>query len=254
MWRIWYYFDMKMCRLTAVALALALLGGCGALPPPRVLTEAEAASPSPLVVGDAAPELALKTWVQGEPVSRFEPGTVYVLDFWASWCGPCLAAMPDLSRLQEKYAGKIVAIGVTGLDEYNTESEIRKTAAELKGSIRFRLAIDDAGAMTERYCVAVRDTAIPRSFVIDQQGRFAWYGHPMDLPPVLDAVLNGTWDMTLARQDHLMRDEAARKTRAIVREYIKAAQAKDVEGQLRAAEEVVQYPVCLLYTSDAADE
>ena len=56
-----------------------------------------------LKVGDAAPELKATKWLQGDEVKSFEKDKVYVVEFWATWCGPCIVMMPHLSELQQEY-------------------------------------------------------------------------------------------------------------------------------------------------------
>ena len=65
-----------------------------------------------LKVGDPAPPLAVGPWIKGEPIPKLEKGRVYVVEFWATWCGPCKANMPHLSRLARKVKGKAEIIGV----------------------------------------------------------------------------------------------------------------------------------------------
>jgi tetratricopeptide (TPR) repeat protein len=132
---------------------------------------------------------------------------------------------------------------VTRLEENNGEGAIERAVQRRQDAIRFRIAIDDAGQTTERYFVAVRESAIPRSFIIDQRGRFAWFGHPSDLAPVLRAVLDSTWDLSAARAEHLRRDDIAIQSRAIVEDYIQASRRNDLQAELRAAERAVQFPV-----------
>lgn len=65
-----------------------------------------------LSVGDDAPTLKYSKWLQGaKPITAIDPNKTYVIEFWATWCGPCIAAMPHLSELSKKYAGKIEFIG-----------------------------------------------------------------------------------------------------------------------------------------------
>src|SRR5688572_27446227 len=90
--------------MLSVLLSVALAQSAQASPP--------AARPHALMVGDPAPALSVARWLKGMPIARFEPGRVYVVEFWATWCGPCIRGMPHLSELQARFAGKVDVIGV----------------------------------------------------------------------------------------------------------------------------------------------
>ena len=65
-----------------------------------------------LTIGDPAPSLKYSKWIKGNPIKGFEDGKVYVLEFWATWCVPCIKAMPHLSELAKKYKSTTTFIGV----------------------------------------------------------------------------------------------------------------------------------------------
>lgn len=76
---------------------------------------------SPLKVGDEAPDWTLKN-LEGKDISlKSLRGRVVVLDFWATWCGPCRMAMPTVQEISNKYAGKLVSVyGVNCLERSPT--------------------------------------------------------------------------------------------------------------------------------------
>src|SRR5262245_36061189 len=53
--------------------------------------------------GDAMPPLSAVSWLQGAPIAAWEPGQIYVLDFWATWCGPCKRSIPDLDKFSDEH-------------------------------------------------------------------------------------------------------------------------------------------------------
>jgi len=71
------------------------------------------AAPPELKVGDPAPPLRVWRWFTGSPFAKLDPGRVYVQEFWATWCAPCLSAMPHLGQLQAKHEKE----GLTVIDE-----------------------------------------------------------------------------------------------------------------------------------------
>ena len=77
--------------------AVKIVPAAGVDAPPR------AAAVTTLKLGDAAPAFQVDSWVKGDSFTSLEKGNVYVMEFWATWCGPCITAMPHLSALQKQY-------------------------------------------------------------------------------------------------------------------------------------------------------
>ena len=103
-------------------------------------------------------DLVLKT-VDGEEIklqSAKEP--IIILNFWASWCLPCLKEFPSLIELQKKYGSKIRVIGING-DEQSPALEIEKMSK--KFNFNFKNVIDDKSLIGDRFFV----TSYPFSLI-----------------------------------------------------------------------------------------
>jgi thiol-disulfide isomerase/thioredoxin len=112
---------------------------------------------------DLAPEFALEG-LDGKPLSLGSVrGKVVLLNFWATWCGPCRAEIPDLIALQEKYAGKLQIIGLT-VDE--DDAGVVKEAVARTG-INYPVAMTSPEIRMKYGGIA----ALPTSFVLDTEGR-----------------------------------------------------------------------------------
>jgi thiol-disulfide isomerase/thioredoxin len=112
---------------------------------------------------DAAPEFNLDA-LDGKPLSlASERGKVVLLNFWATWCGPCRAEIPDLIALQQKYKDQLQIIGLT-VDDDDT-SMIKQVVAE--SHINYPVAMSSPEVRLQYGGI----TALPTSFVLDAQGR-----------------------------------------------------------------------------------
>ncbi len=155
----------------------------------------------PLGIGDPAPAIAIKEWVTGEAVEGFEEGQVYVVEFWATWCGPCLASMPHIAQLQTEYGDDIQFIGITREDIdvvtgfLDGEQSAGKTWRDV---ITYRMAIDADDATNNAYMLAAGQNGIPTAFIVGRDGVVEWIGHPMSIDQPLASVTGGTWDRVAA--------------------------------------------------------
>jgi len=137
-----------------------------------------------MVGKDAAP-LAVEAWVNGKPLTDGDlKGKVVLLDFWAVWCGPCIATFPHLREWQEHYGDKgLVIIGLTNYYKYKWDDEAKRQKSDKEAtkeeeqamlvkfaemhSLKHRFALQDGKSMSEYYGV----TGIPQAVVIDQEGK-----------------------------------------------------------------------------------
>ena len=147
---------------------------------------------STLVIGDAAPALAPSKWIKGQAVSKFEPGKIYIVEFWATWCGPCKASIPHLTELQKQNPG-VTFIGMNCMEE--DQSGVPAFVAKMGDKMNYRVAMDDAdGRMAKAWLEAADQDGIPTAFLIGKDSKIAWIGHPTNLGDVLKQVLAGTFD------------------------------------------------------------
>ncbi|BCX48371.1 hypothetical protein HAHE_22790 [Haloferula helveola] len=133
-----------------------------------------------LKVGDRAPKIAPGKWAQGEPVGELEGDKVYIVEFWATWCGPCIAAIPHVNDLSKKHSGDgLVVVGQNlGEDEATVTGFVRKMGSKMT----YRVAVDDAaGTMSKTWLKAAGQSGIPCAFVVNKKGKVAYIGHPMRL-------------------------------------------------------------------------
>jgi len=152
------------------------------------------AAPATLKVGDPAPPLTVDSFIKGEAVSSLEKGKVYVVEFWATWCPPCIDSIPHLSDLQRKNKD-IVFIGIAGSERLpedgkpdNRLKDLNKFVKKMGGKMQYRVAYDSKRAMSAGWMQPAAQTGIPTAFLVDAEGKIAFIGHPSDLEAAIAAV------------------------------------------------------------------
>jgi thiol-disulfide isomerase/thioredoxin len=194
---------MPQSRSAVFTLTLAALFALGSAAPGRAADAdapgAEASGGGPtLKVGDPAPQLHVSKWLNGKPVPKFETGKVYVIECWATWCGPCVAAIPHVSEMNTKFKDKgvtFIGMNVWEQDQSRVEPFVKKMGEKLNYVVAMDVPEGDSGKTAQAWLTAAGRNGIPCSFVVDQQSRIAWIGHPMaGLDKVVEQVAAGKFD------------------------------------------------------------
>ena len=126
-----------------------------------------------LNVGDKAPDLKVTDWVKGTP-QTLGNGNVTVVEFWATWCGPCRMSIPHLTELAHKYQGKVNFVGVS-ISESKPEDYTTKVPSFVKefgDKMDYNVATEGPGTfMSKNWMTAAGEMGIPTAFLVDKDGK-----------------------------------------------------------------------------------
>ena len=216
------------------------------------MSEEDVSKQAELGIGSTAPSIEIDHWISNgdgrfEPVQQFEPGKIYLVEFWATWCGPCVASMPHLAKLQTEFAGQgFQVISITTEPEEIVEKFLERayepmspddsnkddhfdatkkaddqpdthpsTYRELTAA--YCLTADPDASVYDSYMTASGHETIPSAFLVGKTGKIEWIGRPMSLDKALRAVVNDTWDRNDFRKVYLREREVIKNVGAIAK-------------------------------------
>lgn len=209
-----------------------------------------------LTIGSKAPALDVEHWVQNgngkfKPVTKFESGKVYVVEFWATWCGPCIASMPHLAETQKEYAEKgvqLVSISdedletvetflkreIAGAGEGEEKKDAPKTYRELTSA--YCLTTDPDGSSQKDYMEAAKQNGIPTAFIVGKKGEIEWIGHPMEMDEPLKSVVEDKWD----RAAYIAEFKAAQEAQIQMQKLFGLLNGGKMDEALKMLEELIE--------------
>ena len=116
------------------------------------------------ILNQKAPQIAVEKWLSDQPRTE---GKFILVDFWATWCGPCIRVIPKLNEWHKEFSDNLVIIGLS--DE---KEEVIQNKKEIK--IDYFSAIDTKKTLNKELEVK----GIPHCILIDPEGRGRWEGFP----------------------------------------------------------------------------
>jgi len=174
---------------------------------PATPAASPAASAAKLTVGSPAPALKPAKWLKGEPVTAFENDKTYLIECWATWCTSCIAAIPHINALHQKYQDKgLVVIGMNMLED--SEEKAAAFVKKKGDGMAYRVAFDGKpGDTAENWLHASGHNGIPDTFIV-RDGKLLWHGHPGALnDAMVESMLAGKFDPAQGEKASIARED-----------------------------------------------
>lgn len=192
-------------------------------------------------VGDKAPAIKVAKWFNQAPTVL--PGAAgaekhtYVVEFWATWCGPCLKSIPHLADLHRKH-GKdgLVILGISNEEADVVDKFMKKKKPD--GSMidmPYSVGIDDEQGTNSKWMEGI--DGIPHAFIVNKGGEVVWTGHPLDpaFDSALDQALAGKLDAASAKK----MVETDKKYNEVMMQLRPAYEAKDSAKLMKLLDEAI---------------
>ncbi len=142
--------------------------------------------------GSTPPALDVKTWYKGSAVTEFEQNKTYVVEFWATWCGPCIQSIPHLTEMAKKNTD-VTFIGIS-IWEDDKDSNIKNFIDKMGEKMDYHVGYSgNKTGMSVSWMEAAGQNGIPAAFII-KNNAIQWIGHPIEMEKPLEEIKAGTFD------------------------------------------------------------
>lgn len=170
-----------MTTIKTITCAIALLAGQG------FAQEAATQTAEPQQATQAQPKQALadtalpKTWVQGTPITAWQKDVLYVVEGFATWCGPCKRAIPHVEELYHALSNEtdVVLFSICVMDKKSVE-DVRAVLAKQSVVPTYPMALDTENTILNAWLNPLQVNGVPFVLIV-KNGLLEWRGHPVDL-------------------------------------------------------------------------
>lgn len=243
---------MVIALLASLSLTAGLTGCCDSCKTDPADPTEEPAVVSFAKLGEKAKALTISEWIKGSAVDVTDGKNVYVVEFWATWCGPCRNTIPHLTELQKKYKDQgVVFVGVSS----EKAEEVKPFVQEMGDKMDYNVAVDKDDATDKAYMAAYGQGGIPCAFIINKESQVVWVGHPMEMEKPLQEVIEGKYDLQAALKLEEVRESVDEYSLLASKKDPKAAELADkilqevgtdkpiINDMLNAAYQAQDFPI-----------
>jgi len=223
-------------KAAALVLGLGLLSG--------LTLRGEAARADGLGIGDPAPPIVVTKFVKGDAITKPPAGKVSVVEFWATWCGPCKVSIPHLTEMAKKYPGvRFVGVSVWEQDQ----ALVAPFVTQMGDKMGYSVAMDSVptggkgndGVMAKTWMQAAGQNGIPTAFIIGTDGKIDWIGHPMEMDEPLAKITAGNWDLATATATFKQKQAQQARMMALNKDLMTASKTGDPKQILAVLDKAV---------------
>ena len=186
--------------------------------------------------GDAVTldSLGKAEWITGAAPAAWEPGKLYILECWATWCGPCIAAIPHVDELYDKYQEK--GLRVIGMNVWEDGKDKVAGFVKTKGDgMSYPVAyVGKGGDFENTWLKPAGVRGIPHAFVV-KDGKVLLTTHPSQLTePVIEGLLAGGDAETKALEGIKTAQKKQEDTGKVMQAFRQASAKKEIAGMEQA--------------------